>query len=674
MSPKYAKAYNGLALALQRLGKGEEAVGYLKKAVESNPRYGTGYFNLAGIYRELGRNEAAMEAVDEALRIDPNCTDTLIRKGVILLDEKKTKEALKVLRCAAAAEPDNAEVQLQLARAYLTSYLFEEAKEACDESVRLDPGDGEARKLLDHICALTCDWKTRQANLPRLMEMIEEEARSGRNRLAPPFSALSFLFTPEKQLATARLWSKKISKAMADLRAGFEKERREAPHTVTDRNIEHKKTVRRSAPSTSEQPITGGPGAPHTVSQEDSEHQGSGSLASELPTLSANQPGLAPRPHRRNARRICLAYLSYNFRNHATSHLIQGLFTLHDRSEFEIFAYSMGPDDGSDYRKRIEREADQFIDIATYTYSESAKRIHEDQIDILVDLIGYAANGRPEITAQRPAPVTVSFLGYPATTGADFVDYLVADRIVVPPGSEKWYAENLVFMPHCYQVNDHKQLIAEKTPTRGECGLPEEGFIFCCFNGSQKINREIFEIWMRILKTVPESVLWLYQSNRLAAKNLRREAEARSVEGSRLVFAESLPKPEHLARHRLAGLFIDTLIYNAHTTGTDALWTGLPIITLQGETFESRVAASLLTAVGMPELIMPDLETYEDTAIRLAKNPEELQAVREKLVKNRTTTPLFDTPRWARNWEKALKMIWEQYERGEEPGEIVVEE
>ncbi len=307
-------------------------------------------------------------------------------------------------------------------------------------------------------------------------------------------------------------------------------------------------------------------------------------------------------------------------------------------------------------------------------YWAIAEAISRDGIDILMDLNGYAAGCRPKIVALRPAPLQISLLGYPGTMGAEFIDYLVADRIVNPPEMETSYSENLVLMPHCYQINDHEQQISERRFTRAECGLPEEGFVYCCFNSNYKIEPEIFDIWMRILKEVPQSVLWLYEGNPAAPENLRKEAAVRGIPGERLVFAQSLPKPEHLARHRLADLFLDTLICNAHTTASDALWAGLPVITCPGQTFESRVAASLLTAIGLPELIMPDLEAYEKTAIRLAKHPEVLQKLEEKLAINRLTTPLFDTPRWTRNWEKALKMIWERYERGEEPGEIVVEE
>ena len=600
-NPQYATAQNNLGIALYAQERAE-AVAQFRKTIEIEPRYAKAHYNLAGVYRELEREEAALDAVEEALRIDPNYTNDLVRKGALLFDKEKYEDALEALRRAVETDTDNAEARLQLGRALLALKQFVEAKEAFASAVHLDPENGEARNHLDHACAVVCDWKSREENLPRLVEMIEEEGREGRNTLAPPFSALSFLLTPEQQLDTTRLWSAQISENTESQREAFATRRGE------------------------------------------------------------RRPG-----------RLRVGYLSYNFRDHATSHLMQGLFDLQDRNEFEVFAYSMGPDDRSEYRKRIARDSEHFIDIAAFADAESGQRIYDDDIDILVDLMGYSAHCRPEIVAQRPARVQVSYF-YPATMGADFIDYLVTDRVVNPPGTENHYHEKLIRLPHSYFVNDHRQPISEGRLSRADCALPDEGFVFCCFNGNQKFDPEIFEAWMGILREVPKSVLWLYRSATGTDANLCGEAETRGVEGDRIVFAESLPKPQHLARHRLADLFLDTLVCNAHTTASDALWTGLPLITHPGETFASRVAASLLTAVGMPELIMPDLETYEKTAIRLATNPGELQGIRDKLAKNRTTTPLFDTPRWTRNWETALRMIWERYERGEEPGEIVVEE
>ncbi len=372
--------------------------------------------------------------------------------------------------------------------------------------------------------------------------------------------------------------------------------------------------------------------------------------------------------------RIRLAYLSADFRGHPIAHLMASLFGLHDREAFEVFAYSYGHDDGSDYRKRIVEGVDSFTDIRDLTALDAARRIHADGIDILVDLMGYTTNTRIEICVLRPAPVQATYLGFPGTTGADFIDYALTDRIITPEDQAPYYLEKFAYLPHSYLVSDHAQAISDKLFTRAEFGLPgDDGFVFCSFNQAYKIEPVMWDAWMRILQSVPESVLWLSCPNRTAQKNLKQAAEARGVEAKRIVFANKLAtKPEHLARMKLADLFLDTRIYNAHTTASDALWAGVPVVTLQGRHFASRVASSLLTAIGLNELITHDLDGYEDLAIGLARAPDELARISGKLAENRLKEPLFDTPRFARNLERAYRRMWEIYLAGGKPRRIEV--
>lgn len=362
--------------------------------------------------------------------------------------------------------------------------------------------------------------------------------------------------------------------------------------------------------------------------------------------------------------KIRLAYLSADYHAHATAFLAAGLFETHDKTRFETVAISFGPDDTSGMRERLTRAFDRFIDVRDKSDDATAALIRSMDIDIAVDLKGFTQDARPAILARRPAPVQVNYLGHPGTLGASYIDYLIADRRLVPEGHERHYSEKLVYMPHSYQANDGTRRIAERTPTRAEEGLPESGFIFCSFNGSFKITPELFEIWMRLLKAVEGSVLWLLDDNPAAVKNLKREAEARGVLAHRLVFAPRRPVEEHLARHRLAGLFLDTLPCNAHTTASDALWTGLPVLTCTGETFAGRVAASVLFAVGLPDLITSSLSSYETLALKLARDPAALSAVRAKLTADRDVAPLFDTKRFTRDLEFALTTMWERAQRG----------
>lgn len=367
------------------------------------------------------------------------------------------------------------------------------------------------------------------------------------------------------------------------------------------------------------------------------------------------------------APRLRVGYVSSDFRNHATTHLCVGLFGRHDRSRFEVTAYSFSKDDGSVYRKRVEAECEHFVDITALSLEETRRRIASDGIHVLVDMKGYCGGGRPEIFARRSAPVQVGYLGYPNSMHAPFMDYLVADRVVVPEADLEWYSEAAAWLPGTYQINDREQAIDERTPARAEQGLPERGFVFCCFNSSYKIEPQIFASWMRILKQVPDSVLWLYRSNVPAKLALRKAAEHHGVDHRRLVFAMPTSKPRHLARLRLADLMLDTYFYNGHTTATDALWAGVPVLTQPGETFASRVAASLLTAVGLPELIVPTRGEYERRAVELAREPQALAALRARLAANRLSMPLFDTDAHVRHLESAFETMWAAHARGERP-------
>ncbi len=365
--------------------------------------------------------------------------------------------------------------------------------------------------------------------------------------------------------------------------------------------------------------------------------------------------------------RIRVGYVSADFYDHATAHLTFGLYAAHDRGAFEVYGYSMGPDDGSVYRKHIEQTCDRFIDVRSESAAATARRIRSDEIDILMDMKGHTTNARPEIFAYRPAPVQVSYLVFPATTGARFIDYFITDRVATPPGYEGEFTESLVYMPDCYQVNDHQQAISPELLSRSDFGLPEHAFVFCCFNTLRKIDREIFSVWMAVMRKVPHSVLWLIREDPQAELNLRREARDRDVDPDRLVFAGKLDKATHLARHRLADLFLDTYICNAHTTASDALWAGLPLLTCPGATFARRVAASLLSAARLPELIARDLDEYRDIAIRLAGDRELLSGLRKRLAQSRGTCALFDTPKYVRNLEAAYRTMLEIYRSGGAP-------
>src|SRR5580693_6223820 len=338
--------------------------------------------------------------------------------------------------------------------------------------------------------------------------------------------------------------------------------------------------------------------------------------------------------------RLRVAYLSADFNEHPTAYLTAGLFEQHDTSRFEITALSFGHNDNSPPRRRLEAAFEHFIDVRDNSDQEIAALMRRSEIDIAVDLMGFTKDNRLGVLARRAAPVQVNYLGYPGTTGAPYMDYILADATVIPEDHDAFYAERVVRIPGTYQINDNRRAISERTPTRGECGLPENGFVFCCFNNPQKIMPEIFDIWMRLLRATEGSVLWLFAGNAKAAANLRREAEKRGVAPERLIFAPQAGVADHLARHRLADLCLDTLPYNAHTTASDALWAGLPVLTCLGETFAGRVAASLLKAIGLDAMITHSFAEYESLALRLSRDPTYLATLKDTLNRNRDACPL----------------------------------
>lgn len=348
------------------------------------------------------------------------------------------------------------------------------------------------------------------------------------------------------------------------------------------------------------------------------------------------------------------------------------MFEAQDKARFETIAISFGPDDASGMRERLVKAFDRFIDVRDRSDAAAAALIRSMEIDIAVDLKGFTQDARPGILALRPAPVQVNYLGHPGTMGARYIDYLIADRHIVPESRERYYSEKIVCLPDSYQCNDRQRRVASRPPARVDEGLPDAGFVFSSFNGSFKITPEMFDVWMRLLKSVEGGVLWLLDDNPAAVRNLKREAEARGVSARRLVFAPRKPLEEHLARHRLADLFLDTLPCNAHTTASDALWAGLPVLTCTGETFAGRVAASLLSAAGLPELVTDSLASYEALALSLARDPAALFRLKDKLALHRGVSPLFDTERFTRHLESAFVTMWKRTQNGLPPESFAV--
>lgn len=370
--------------------------------------------------------------------------------------------------------------------------------------------------------------------------------------------------------------------------------------------------------------------------------------------------------------KIKVAYLSADFRTHATAFLMAELFERHDKSRFETHAISFSTDDQSDMRRRLIAAFSEFHDVRANSDREVAQHMRDLQIDIAIDLKGYTQDARSEIFEYRPAPIQVNYLGYPGSMGSRVMDYIIADKTVAPFEHAPFFSEKIVQLPDSYQVNDTHRKVSSNVPTRQQVGLPEQGFVFCSFNNNWKITPAMFDVWMRLLHQVEGSVLWLLGDNNGSIRNLRLEAGKRGIDASRLVFADRMVPEEHLARHALADLFLDTLPCNAHTTASDALWVGLPILTCEGGAFAGRVAASLLRAVGLPHLVATSLEEYEARALRFAREPLQLALCKRHLLDNRNTLPLFNPERFAKHIEAAYTTMWETWQRGEAPQAFAV--
>jgi predicted O-linked N-acetylglucosamine transferase (SPINDLY family) len=371
--------------------------------------------------------------------------------------------------------------------------------------------------------------------------------------------------------------------------------------------------------------------------------------------------------------KIRLGYFSADFHNHATTHLMAEFFELHDKKQFKLFAFSFGPEVQDSHRDRIKRSFNEFLEVGHLSDFEISQLSKQKNIHIAIDLKGYTKDSRPNIFSYRAAPVQVNYLGYPGSMMNKSIDYIIADKVLIPETNQKYFSEKIIYLPHCYQVNDSRKFISEKKFSRKEFDLPEDAFVFCCFNNNYKILPETFESWMRMLKKVDGSVLWLLEDNEWARGNLKKEAENFDIDPSRLIFAKRMPLEDHLARHQLADLFLDTSPYNAHTTASDALWAGLPILTLIGNTFAGRVCSSLLMAIDLADLITESREDYENLAIELATDPLRLNSIRERLKQNRTSSPLFNSSLTTKQIEKAFQKILQCSLNGATPENLVIE-
>ena len=648
LKPQYAEAYNNRGNALLALKRLDEALASYDQAIALQPNYANAYDNRGKALLEFKHLKVALDSFDRAIALKPDFADAHNNRGNVLRELKRFDDALVGYEKAIALRPNNANAYDNRGNALSELKRFAEALDSYDTAIELNPDfagayNNRGNALLglkrfndalvsyQEAIALRPGYAEAHYNRGNVLSELKryEAALSSYDEafaLNPDFAYLrGYRLHARMMICGWRLWHEETTQLRAKLLAG---ERASTPGSMV------------AFPSSRGQQLAA-----------------ARSWTFDHPR-SYELPAIVKRARRDKIR---IGYFSADFHNHATGWLIAELIEKHDRSRFDVMAFSFGVDSNDETRKRLMAAFDSFFDVRNQSDKDVALLARRHEVDIAVDLKGYTQEARTNIFALGAGPIQVNFLGYPGTMGADYIDYLIADPTLIPVSHQKDYAEKIVYLPDCYQPNDTKRRIADRAFTRAEVGLPPEGFVFCCFNNNYKITPEVFDSWMGILRRVPGSVLWLLEGNPAAAANLRKEADNRGIGSGRLVFARRMGTSEHLARHRLADLFLDTLPCNAHTTASDALWVGLPVLTQLGETFAGRVAASLLNAIGLPELITSTREDYENLAVELATNRARLQQLRHKLAANRPTAPLFDIDRYTRHIEAAYSTMYERY-------------
>lgn len=618
LAPNDAEPYFRLGDFERRQGRYPAAIAAYRAALATGFQHPGLWNNFGLALQQQGQIDEAIGAFEAATRLQPDMAPAHANLGDALHAQHRTAEAIAAYARACARAPNVARLWLNLGVCQYRAGALADARSSFERALALDP---DAPDTLVNLAASLNVERRYGESLPLLRKALA--------RAPDHAQAQSTLLYVQQQTCAWDELDASIARQRALL--GRPDAPAAAPHHLL------------ALPFTAAEQLV---------------------AARHWARLNVRAPAAAslPRPREREAR-LRIGYASTDYRAHPLANLLTEVIETHDRARVEVFAYSLGPDDGSRERTRFERAFDHFADVRSESDEAIVRRIRDDRIEILVDTNGYVLHARNDIFALRAAPIQINGIGFAGTLGADCYDFILTDRFVTPPDQQPFFTERFMVLPHCYMPGDTRRDI-DPAPTRAQCGLPESGFVFCCFNASYKILPDVFAIWMRLLQKVPGSVLWLLATNREATANLRAQARRHGLADGRLVFAPSLPLPAHLARHALADLFLDTFPYNAHTTANDALFAGLPLVTCAGRTFASRVAGSQLSAIGMLELVTHSLEAYEDLALDLAQQPSRLAQVRSRLAANRATAPLFDVAGYTRALEDLLFKAREQGQEG----------
>ena len=625
IDPNSANTNNNMGNILRSTGDLDAAIGHYSMATRLQPDFALAHNNLGVTHWHKGNSKAARESYAAAIQLSPDYADAHNNLGYALNKEGDLAGAVASYRKAVKYEPGFAEAHNNLGNALQDLGALDEAITCFQTALHLSPNRaaihynmGNAMQELGNrpkavasyafACELEPDYQSARSQKLHQLSHICDWEMIALDR-----SLLPSLGTTDQEVDPFNMLA------------------------LEDAPERHLKRSRLYTANKYPQP----------------------QLPLEPPPLS-------------KPKRLRIGYFSADFQKHPSMYLMAGMLEAHDREKVEVYAYTYGPDSADEMRHRAVAAVDEFKEVRNMTDFDLARLARRDKIDIAIHVNGHTQNSRTGVFAYRAAPVQINYLGYPGTLGADFIDYIISDKRIVPDGFETFYTEKMIYLPHTYQPTDNQRVVSDRSMTRRDMGLPDTGFVFCCFNNNYKITAAEFAIWMRLLAQVEGSVLWLLKSNPWAEQNLRRALVTAGLSQDRLVFAEKLPQPQHLARQRLADLFLDTFKYNAHTTTSDALWIGLPVVTMMGRGFAARVAGSLLSAVEMPELITDSATAYERLALELAQNPSRLTALRQKLADKRDTAPLFDTARYTRHLEAGYQQAYDRFFEGQKPATIIL--
>tara|TARA_B100000131_G_C18118607_1_gene612069 strand:- start:1512 stop:3581 length:2070 start_codon:yes stop_codon:yes gene_type:complete len=615
INPDSAEANNNLGIVLKENKLFELSLESFKNAINIDPKYVDAYNNIGIVYRELNKHEKAIDSWKKILKIKPNYIHSYNNIGNIFLEKKNPKLAIDNYNIAISLNKNFFEAYFNKGNAFQELNLHEQAIKNYNEAIKIKSNYAEAYYS--------------KGNSLREMNLLEEAIVEYKNAFkfnSQLKNLLGSLIFTKHNLCNWENYNQEINLLKNEI--------------LKKKEVSRPFTVLSIFDSLSLQNLS----AQIHVNN-------------KYKTFNSSKKFI----NKNKNKKIRLAYYSADFRKHAMSYLLVKMFELHDKSKFELFAFSFGIETNDHIQKRISSTFDKFINVREKTDQEIVKLSQEHKIDIAIDLMGFTKLNRFGIFVDKCAPIQINYLGYPGTLGSKCIDYIIADKFLIPKINQKHYSEKIIYLPDSYQVRDSSQKLSEKNYTKKDLGLPENSFIFCCFNRHYKINPKIFSLWMKILNKINGSVLWMLEDNIKTSENLKKEAVKNGINEKRIIFAKRIPIEEHLSRHKAADLFIDTYPYGAHTTCSDALWTGLPVVTLAGDSFASRVAGSILSAINMKELITYSEKEYLDLIIDLATNSEKLNKLKIKLSKNKNSEPLFNTKLYTKNIESSYSKIYENY-------------